>query len=49
MRVLLWAFALCFAAITILSWKYLFILPVIFGAVITACLTAAAWRSMKPS
>src|ERR1041385_5244341 len=43
MRVATWAFALCFAAITVVSWKYLFILPVIFSAVITLCLISAAW------
>ncbi len=28
MRGTAWAFALCFAAITVVSWKYLFILPI---------------------
>src|ERR1700691_6287034 len=45
MRVTLWTFALCFAAITVVSWRYLFILPIVFSSVITACLTAAAWLS----
>jgi hypothetical protein len=49
MRVALWAFAVAFAAITVVSWMYLFALPVAFSAVITACLTAAAWLSAKPS
>src|SRR6201985_3503406 len=26
-----WSFALCFAAITIVSWRYLFILPIAFS------------------
>jgi hypothetical protein len=43
-----WAFALCFAAITIVSWRHLFILPIVFSIVITECLTAAAWLSAKP-
>jgi hypothetical protein len=47
MRGTVWAFALCFAAITLVSWKYLFILPVAFSVVITICLTAAAWLSAK--
>src|SRR4051794_37568786 len=47
MRGTAWAFALAFAAITVVSWRYLFILPVVFSIVITACLTAAAWRSGK--
>ena len=41
------AFALCFAAITLVSWRYLFILPIVFSVVITLCLTAAAWLSAK--
>jgi hypothetical protein len=48
MRSTAWAFALCFAAITIVSWKYLFIIPIVFSIVITLCLTAAAWLSAKP-
>ena len=47
MRGTLWAFALCFAAITVVSWKYLFILPIAFSFVITLCLAAAAWLSAK--
>jgi len=42
-----WAFALCFAAITVVSWRYLFVLPVVFSIAITCCLTAAAWLSAK--
>src|SRR5436309_8748067 len=47
MRGTVWAFALCFAAITIVSWRYLFILPIAFSILITLCLTAAAWLSAK--
>jgi len=49
MRVTVWALALCFAAITVVSWRYLFILPIVFSGVITFCLTAAAWLSAKPT
>jgi len=42
MRAIAWSFALCFAVITILSWAYLFIIPISFSAVITACLIVAA-------
>ncbi|MGH9747360.1 MAG: LIC_13387 family protein [Candidatus Acidiferrales bacterium] len=49
MRVTVWAFALCFAAITIVSWRFLFILPIVFSLVITVCLGAAAWVSGKTS
>src|SRR5580700_3837494 len=47
MRGTAWAFALCFAAITVVSWRYLFILPIVFSFVITVCLTAAAWLSAR--
>lgn len=47
MRGIVWAFALCFAAITVVSWRYLFLLPIVFSIVITSCLTAAAWLSGK--
>jgi hypothetical protein len=47
MRGTAWAFALCFAAITVLSWRYLFIIPIAFSIVIILCLTAAAWFSAK--
>src|ERR1700686_4831898 len=47
MRVTVWSLALCFAAITVVSWRYLFILPIAFSIVITLCLTAAAWLSAR--
>jgi len=47
MRATAWAFALCFAAITVLNWKYFFVIPIVFSIVITLCLTAAAWLSAK--
>jgi uncharacterized membrane protein len=47
MRGIAWAFALCFAAITVVSWAYLFTLPVVFSLVITVCLISAAWLSSK--
>jgi len=48
MRDIRWGFALCFVAITLVSWRYLFIIPMAFSIVITLCLTAAAWTSAKP-
>jgi hypothetical protein len=47
MRVTVWALAVCFAAITVVSWRYLFILPIVFSSAITVCLTVAAWLSAK--
>ena len=47
MRITVWALALCFAAITVVSWKYLFILPIVFSMLITVFLAAAAWLSAE--
>jgi len=47
MRGITWAFALCFVVVTMLSWQYFFITPVVFSAVTTICLIAAAWSSAK--
>jgi hypothetical protein len=47
MRGTAWTFALCFAAITFLSWKYFFVIPIVFSIVTTLVLTAAAWVSAK--
>ena len=48
MRGTAWTFAVCFAAIAVLSWRYFFIIPIVFSMVITVCLIGAAWRSAKP-
>jgi hypothetical protein len=45
MRGTAWAFALCFAALTMVAGRYLFIIPIAFSILITVCLTAAAWLS----
>jgi hypothetical protein len=47
MRGTTWTFALCFAAITVVSWRYLFVIPIAFSIVITLCLTTAAWLSAR--
>src|SRR6266853_3977798 len=47
MRGTAWTFALCFAAITVVSWRHLFIIPIVFSIVITLCLIAAAWLSAR--
>ena len=47
MRSTAWAFALCFAAITVLSWKYFFVVPIVFSIVTTVCLIVAAWLAAK--
>ena len=48
LRTTVWALAACFAAITVVSWMYLFVIPVVFSTLITVCLTAAAWLSTRP-
>ena len=47
MRGTTWSFAVCFAVLTIVSWRFLFIIPIAFSFAITVCLTAAAWLSAK--
>ena len=49
MRGTTWAFAIGFAAIAVISWRYLFIIPIAFSAAVTFCLVAAAWLSAKQS
>jgi hypothetical protein len=48
MRGTAWAFALCFVAITVLSWRYFFVIPIVFSIATTLCLTVAAWLSARP-
>jgi hypothetical protein len=45
MRATTWGFAACFAAVSVLSWRYLFWIPVVLSGVIAVCLAAAAWSS----
>jgi hypothetical protein len=42
-----WGFALCFAAITVVSWLHLFLIPIAFSAAITLSLTLAAWLAAR--
>ena len=48
-RSIAWALASCFVAVTVLSWKYAFTTPIVFSALITLCLTAAAALAAKTS
>jgi hypothetical protein len=43
-----WGLAACFAVVTFLSWKYFFMVALIFSGVVTICLTFAAWIAGKP-
>ena len=49
MRVTAWTLAVCFIAVTILSWRFFFSAPIVFSVLITLLLIAAAWRSATPS
>ncbi len=42
MRLVAWSLAACFVVVTFLSWKYFFIVPVIFSGVVAICLILAA-------
>ena len=46
-RSIAWALAICFVAVTAVSWRYAFTIPIVFSALITLCLIAAAWLSAK--
>jgi hypothetical protein len=45
MPVVTWAFATLFVGVTLLSWMYLFLIPLVFSALISVCLISAAWLS----
>ena len=45
MRAVAWGFAICVGIVTWLSWRYFFVIPVVFSIAILLCLTAAAWLS----
>ena len=47
MPVVTWSLAICFGGVTVLCWLYFFIVPIIFSAVISLCLIAAAWLAGK--
>ena len=46
-RSIAWSLAICFVAVTVLSWKYAFTTPLVFSAVISICLILAATLSAK--
>ena len=48
MPLVTWGLAACFAAATIVTWRYFFAAPIVFSVVITLCLLVAAWRSGQP-
>lgn len=46
-RAIAWNLVICFAAVTALSCRFAFTIPIVFSALITACLIMAAWLSAK--
>ncbi len=48
-RLSAWAFVGCFAFVVFLSWRFFFLIPLLFSAVILVCLTLAAWLSGQES
>lgn len=48
-RSIAWALAICFVAVTALTWRYAFTTPLVFSSVITVFLIAAVWLSAKTS
>ena len=47
MPVVRWGFAICFVGITVLSYRYFFLAPMILSPVITLCLILSAWLSAQ--
>ena len=47
LKLLRWAFAACFSVLTVLTWYYIFPLPVIFSVLTTLALILAAWQADK--
>jgi cobalamin biosynthesis protein CobD/CbiB len=43
-----WSLAVCSLAITVLSWKYFFAVPIVFSMLITLGLFLGAWFAGKP-
>jgi hypothetical protein len=42
-----WAFALSFVVITLLTWRYFFIAPLVFSSLVALCLLMAAWSAAR--
>jgi hypothetical protein len=44
LKLVRWAFAACFVAVTLLTWRYVFPVPSIFSALVALPLVLAAWQ-----
>ncbi len=45
----MWTLAFSFVVITFLSWRYFFIAPLVFSAIVSLCLLMAAWSAARVS
>jgi hypothetical protein len=48
-RGIAWTLVICFAAVTVLTFRYAFVVPIVLSILILFCLTAAAWPSAPRS
>ena len=48
MRLTTWGLAVTFVIVTFLSYRYFFIIPVVFSAVVAVLLILAAWVASRP-
>lgn len=42
-----WGFALSFVVITLVTWQYVFLAPLVFSTLVTVCLLLAAWSAAR--
>lgn len=47
MRLTAWALTVCFLALTVLSWKFFFTIPIVFSGLIALCLAIATARASR--
>jgi hypothetical protein len=47
MPLVTWSLAILFVGVTVLSWMYFFLVPVIMSAAVSLCLILAAWLAGK--
>jgi hypothetical protein len=47
LRLVTWGFALSFVVITLLTWRYFFVAPLILSSLVALCLLLAAWSAAR--
>ncbi|MFI5091659.1 MAG: hypothetical protein ACHP7P_16590 [Terriglobales bacterium] len=45
LRIIRWSLAACYVIIAVLTWRYIFVAPLVFAGLVASCLTLAAWRA----